>query len=141
MSTIERMTEIAEGMLKINEKIEQTVAGNYTMESNWGNYEIVKGLLAATNHRLLVVINGPFWNKRKDNFTYAQINTASMTPDKESLSLIMPDEVIRLYNLSAVDPCQDPEKFYKYILEKKTPPPKTTIAARDVEVLPPLPKK
>jgi hypothetical protein len=140
MANINKLAEIAEGMLKINEKIEQKVAGNYTIESGLGNYEIVKGLLAATNHRVLVVINQALFGIRKDSFTYAQINTVSMTPDEESLSLIMPDEVIELYSLSEADSCQEPEKFYKYIMEKKTPTPKTTITARDVEI-PSPPKK
>ncbi len=140
MANIYKLAEIAEGMLKINEKIEQKVAGNYTIESDVGNYEIVKGLLAATNHRVLVVINKPLFGMRKDNFTYAQINTVSMAPNGESLSLIMPDEVITLYDLTHVDPCREPENFYRYIIDKKTPPPKTTITARDVEVAPP-PKK
>ncbi|GEM_PF-4264910 len=137
MPGVDKLAEIAESMLKINEKIEQQVAGNYTVESECGNYEIVKGLLAATNHRMLVVLNKPLFGVRKDCFTYAQLNTVSMAPDGEDLSLVMPDEVIELYNLSCVDPCQEPDKFQKYVSEKKAPPPKTTITARDVEIVQP----
>jgi len=140
MANVDKLAEIAEGMLKINEKIEQRVAGNYTIESDFGNYEIVKGLLAATNHRVLVVLNKPLFGIRKDSFTYAQLNTVSMTPDEENLSLVMPDEVIELYDLSDVKCCQEPEKFQKYVNDKKAPPPKTTITARDVEIVPPLKK-
>jgi hypothetical protein len=140
MPGVDKLVEIAKSMLKVNEKIEQQVAGNYTVESECGNYEIVKGILAATNHRVLVVLNKPLFGVRKDSLTYAQLNTVSMTPDEESLSLVMPDEVIELYNLSGVDPCQEPDKFQKYVSEKKAPPPKTTITARDVEIVPP-PKK
>ncbi|MDZ7360496.1 MAG: hypothetical protein ONB46_07180 [candidate division KSB1 bacterium] len=137
MAGVDKLAEIAEGMLKFNEKIEQQVAGNYTVESECGNYEIVKGLLAATNHRVLVVLNKPLFGIRKDSFTYAQLNTVSMTPDEQNLSLVMPDEVIELYDLCKVDPCQEPEKFQKYVNEKKASPPKTTIMARDVEIVPP----
>jgi len=141
MANLARLNEIADGMVKSNEKIEQRVAGNYTVQSDIGNYEIVKGLLAATNHRVLVVLNKPLMGVNKDSFTYAQINTVSLAPDADEISLIMPDEVIKLSDLSSVDPCQEPEKFYKYILDKKTPPPKTTITARDVEVVQPPPRK
>jgi hypothetical protein len=143
MASIDKLNAIADAMVKtnLNEKIDQRVAGNYTIESSPRNFEIVKGVLAATNHRVLAVLTGPSLSVRKDSFTYAQITTASMTPDGESISLIMQDEVIKLSNLSDVDPCQEPEKFHKYIIDKKTMPPKTTIAARDVEVVQPPPKK
>jgi hypothetical protein len=117
--SIEELMSIAEGMVKSNEKIGQRVIGNFTIESSFGNYEIVKGLLVATNYRVLVVFEGPLRSIRKDSFTYPQINTVTMTPDQESLSLIMQDEVITLFDLSEVDPYQEPEKFHKYIIDKK----------------------
>jgi len=135
---IAELEYIAHGMLKKNEKIEAKVAGSYSIESSFGNHEIVKGFLAATNHRILVVLNAPLQGVRQDYFTYGQITTVSTTSDRSSISLIMPDEVITLFDV--IDECDDPEKFFKYITEKKTPPPKTTIMGRDVETLPPLKK-
>jgi hypothetical protein len=71
MSKIERMTEIAKGMLKPGEKIDRTIDGKelavggkmvYGDFSGAGN-EIIDGLLAATNHRLLVVMKPFIGNK------------------------------------------------------------------------------
>jgi len=130
------LKSIAMRMLKSNEKIEATAAGSYTTESSFGNYVIGEGFLAATNQRVLVVLNAPTQGIRKDSYTYAQITMLLL--NENNISLIMPDETITLSDI--IDDRNDLEKFYKYITDKKTPPPKTMIMARDVEIIPP-PKK
>jgi hypothetical protein len=132
---LEELEGIAVSMLKSNEKIEAKVAGSYTIESSFGNYEIVKGFLAATNHRVLAVLTAPMQKIRQDHFTFSQINVVSITSDGRSISLIMPDEVITLFDV--IDDCDDLEKFCKYITDVKTPLPKTTIEARHVKITPP----
>jgi hypothetical protein len=134
-----KLIRITEGTLKSNEKIEQVLVGNYKIEASLGNYEIIKGLLAATNHRVLMVLQKPLFGIRKDSFTYSQITTVSVEADENSISLILPDGMITLYDLSDVDPYQEPKKFQKYIIDKKTRPPKTTNMASDVKI--PLSKK
>jgi hypothetical protein len=123
-------------MLKVGEKIEAKVAGSYSNESAPGNHEIVKGFMAATNQRVLVVLNSVSLSTRKDCFTYGQV--ASATLNDGTLDLAVPGERITLFDV--IDDCDDPEKFKKFVSEKKTPPVKTTIAARDVEILPPAKK-
>ena len=136
MANLAKLKTIAEGMLKAGEKIEATVGGNYTNESGPGNYEIVKGFMAATNQRLVVVLNSDSLSTRKDSFTYPQVTGAAMHDN--CINVVIPDETITLSEVS--EECGDLEKFHKYVTEKKTPPQKTTIAARDVEVIQP-PKK
>jgi len=125
-------------MLKAGEKIEAKVGGSYSNDSGNGNYEIVKGFMAATNQRVLVVLNSVSLDIRKDSFTYGQIITATLTPEGDSVSLVMSNEIITLFDV--IDDCDDPKKFHKYISDKKAPPPKATIASLDVDVSPP-PKK
>ena len=125
-----KLEAIAESMLKAGEKIEAKVCGYYSNERGPGNYEIVKGLLAATNHRLLVSLS-----VRKDSFTYAQIT--SVTMQDGCINVVMPDQTIALSEVD--DTCGDLEKFHKYVNDKKKPPEKTTITARDVEI--PNPQK
>ncbi len=137
MANLAKLKTIAQSMLKAGEKIEATVGGDYSNESGPGNYETVKGFMAATNQRLLVVLNSASLSLRKDNFTYGQVTAATMNDD--CINIVLPDETITLSEIS--DDCGDLEKFHKYVTEKKTPPQKTTIAARDVEVTPPPPKK
>jgi len=136
MANLAKLKTIAQSMLKAGEKIEATVGGNYSNESGPGNYEIVKGFMAATNQRLLMVLNSAPLSTRKDNFTYPQVTAATMNDD--CINVVLPDETITLCEVS--DDCGDLEKFHKYVTDKKAPPQKTTIAARDVEVTPP-PKK
>jgi hypothetical protein len=138
MANFEKLEAIAEGMLKVGEKIEAKVAGSYSNESAPGNHEIVKGFMAATNQRVLVVLNSVSLSTRKDSFTYGQVATPPVLNDG-TLDLTVPGERITLFNV--VEDCDDPEKFKKFITEKKTPVPKTTILARDVEIPPPQPKK
>lgn len=133
---VTKLISIAESMLKNNERIEAKIAGDYSSEGFSGNYVIVKGLFAATNHRVLVVLNSVSLDIRKDSFTYGQVIT--VTRYGNQINLILPDETITLFDVK--DDCNDLEMFYKYISDKKTPPPKTTIASRDVEIAPP-PKK
>lgn len=127
---------VANRMLKFGEKIEAQVCGSYSNESGPGNYEIVKGYMAATNHRLLVVLNSVSFSLRKDSFTYPQVTCVTM--QDSCINVMMPDETITLFDVD--DFCGDLEKFYKYVNDKKTPPPKTTIAGRDMEVVPPAKK-
>lgn len=125
---------IASRMLKFGEKIEAKVEGRYSHESAQGNHEIVKGFMAATNHRVLIVHNSFSFRTQKDSFTYGQVTTVTTFGDK--INLILPDQTITLYEVDD----DDLERFHKYVTEKKTPPPKTTIAGRDIEVVPPAKK-
>lgn len=127
---------IASRMLKFGEKIEAQVCGSYSNESGPGNYEIVKGYMAATNHRVLIVLNSVSFSNRKDSFTYGQV--ATVTKYDDQINLVLPDETITLFDVD--DVCGDLEKFHKFVTEKKAPPPKTTIAGRDMEVVPPAKK-
>jgi len=136
MANLERLKASALSMLKAGEKIEATVGGNYSNESGPGNYETVKGFMAATNQRLLVVLNSASLSTRKDNFTYGHVTAVTM--NNGDVNIILPDETITLSEVD--DDCGDLEKFYKFVSDKKAPPPKTTITARDVEI-PPPPKK
>jgi len=136
MANLAKLEAIAKSMLKAGEKIEAQVCGDYTNESGPGNYEIVKGFMAATNHRLLVALNAVSLNVRKDSFTYAQITGVTMHDD--CINVMMPDETITLCEVD--DTCGDLEKFFKYVTDKKKPPDKTTITARDVEIPNPLKK-
>lgn len=135
MANLARLEAMANGMLKAGEKIEAKVGGDYTNESGPGNYETVKGFMAATNHRLLVALNSVSLSVRKDNFTYPQITCVTMQDD--CINVMMPDETITLCDVD--DRCGDLDKFFKYVTEKKTPPLKTTITGRDVEI--PNPQK
>ena len=133
MANLQRLEAIANSMLKAGEKSEAKVGGSYSNESGPGNYETVKGFMAATNHRLLVVLNAVSLSIRKDSFTYAQVTCVTMHDN--CINVMMPDETITLCEVD--DVCGDFEKFYKYVSDKKAPPPKTTITARDVEIPPP----
>lgn len=136
MANLARLEAMANGMLKAGEKIEAKVGGDYTNESGPGNYETVKGFMAATNHRLLVALNSVSLSVRKDSFTYAQITCATMQDG--CINVMMPDETITLCEVD--DTCGDLKKFYTYVNDKKRPPEKTTITARDVEIPNPLKK-
>jgi len=138
-ANISKLIEIAEQMLKSEEKIEQQVVGKIILKGFFGE-ETVDGLFVATNHRILVVINSLLQGIKKNSFTYKQVSTVSISDNEETITLSIPDEVITLYDLSDVNPYQEPEKFQKYINDKKTPPLKTMKMASDVEILPP-PKK
>lgn len=135
MANHAKLEAMAESMLKAGEKIEATVCGDYSNESGPGNFERVKGFMAATNHRLLVALNGVSLHVRKDSFTYPQITSVTM-PDG-CINVAMPDQTIMLHDVD--DICGDLEKFVKYVNDKKKPPDKTTILARDVEI--PNPQK
>jgi len=139
MANLERLEAMANGMLKAGEKIEAKVGGNYSNDSGNGNHEIVKGFMTATNHRVLVLLNSVSLNVRKDSFTYPQINAITKSPAGDEVSLVLPDETIKLFGVD--DDCEDLKKFHTFVSEKKTPPPKTTIAGRDIEIPPPPPKK
>ena len=130
MANHAKLKAMAESMLKAGEKIEEKVCGNYSNESGLGNFETVKGFMAATNHRLLVALNGVSLHVRKDSFTYPQITCITMQDG--CINVMMPDETITLFEVD--DTCGDPDKFFKYVNDKKKPPEKTIITARDVEI-------
>jgi hypothetical protein len=136
MANLEKLEAIANRMLKADEKIEAKVGGSYSNDSGNGNYEIVKGFMAATNQRVLVVLNAVSLDIRKDSFTYGQVVT--VTKYGNQINLVLKDETIKLYDVIDDD---DLEKFFKFVTDKKTPPPKTTVAGRDMEIPPPPPKK
>ena len=135
MANPAKLEAAAKNMLKAGEKIEAQVCGDYSNESGPGNYEIVKGFMAATNHRLLVALNSVSFSVRKDSFTYAQL--AGVTMQDGCINVMMPDETITLSEVD--DACGDLEKFFKYVTDKRKPPDKTTITARDIEI--PNPQK
>lgn len=133
-TTFAELDSVAKGMLESTERIEVPVIGSYTIESPLGNYEIVNGFLAATNHRVLVVLNHPMHKIRKDYFFYSQVNAVTILSNE--ISLILPDEVITLFDI--IDDCNDLEKFFKYIVDKRKPPEQMTNTARSVEMPNPL---
>ncbi|MDZ7291489.1 MAG: PH domain-containing protein [candidate division KSB1 bacterium] len=135
MVDVEGMKETATRILQTGEKIDCVVGGKMSYEVAPGNRSIVHGLFVATNDRVLVVIKQFLQNKTKD-FTYSQTTGVWMSEDKNHLTLQTRGTEFRLYDIDL----EAAEKFYKYVIDKKTPPPKTTITARDVEVAPP-PKK
>lgn len=126
-----RLEEIAYGMLKHGERIECKVIGNLSEG---------KGFFAATNHRILAVLAGHKDDEKsgmivKDSYTYAQINKILLHGD--SISIVMPDETLKLTDLTKFDSSDDAEKFYKYVNDKMTPA--SRIYPRDIEI--PNPKK
>lgn len=135
MASLEKLEAIAESMLKAGEKIEAKVGGNYVNESGPGNHEIVKGFMAATNQRVLVVLNSASLSVRKDSFTFGQVASANKNGD--TVDVAVPGERITLFEVD--EECDDPEKFQKFVADKKTPPPKTTVLGRDIEI--PNPQK
>lgn len=128
VSYISKLSNIATGMLKNGEKIEAMVAGSYAIETSSGKYEIFKGFFAATNHRILVVLDWPQNGIRKDSFTFGQLAGVSLTSDKNSISLLMPDEVITLFDV--INDLNDLEKFFKYIADKRKPPDRTVYSVK-----------
>jgi hypothetical protein len=135
MVDVEGMKERAQRMLQTGEKIEQAVGGKMYYSVEPERKAIVEGLFAATNDRVLIVIKQFLHSTTKD-FTYSQTTGVWVSEDKDRLTLQTRGEEFRLYDLES----EAAEKFHKYFSDKKTPAPKTTITARDVEVAPP-PKK
>lgn len=135
MANLRRLEAIAHDMLKAGEKIEAKVGGSYSDDSRPGKNEIVKGFMAATNHRLLVVLSSISLRIRKDSFTYAQITAITMHDNL--INLVMPDETITLFDVA--EGYADLKKFRSYVAEKKTALPKSENTAWSI-VIPPLKK-
>lgn len=107
MSKIDKLEEITKKSLKPGEKIEEKVAGKFVAASSAGS-EIVDGFFAATNHRVIVLINSVFDGRKLDSFTYGQVGSVSFNEKKQDLALCTPGEA---FTLSKV--CREKEKFAK----------------------------
>lgn len=135
MANLQRLEAIAHSMLKPGEKIEAKVRGSYSDDSRPGKNEIVKGFMAATNYRLLVVLNSISPGIRKDSIAYEQIT--AVTRHDHLINVVMPDETITLFEVDGG--YADPKKFYSYVAEKKMARPKPENTTQSI-VIPPLKK-
>jgi hypothetical protein len=120
MTNFDKLAAIAKGMLKTGENFDdrdEAVAGKTVVKTSAG-HEIVDGFFAATNHRVLVVINATFGGRRKDSFTYPQVGSVTFNEKENSMTLCTPGESFTLLELGDK---QNPKKFVEFVNEKKTP--------------------
>lgn len=118
-SNFDKLMEAVEKELKLGEKIEAKVSGKMTLQSS-SNYETGDGLLVATNRRMVIAIISMTMGPRIDRFTYKQVKSVLLIEGE--VRVVLPNEVLTLHYVVS-----DSEQFSKYIVDKKTPPPKNRV--------------
>jgi len=113
-----KLKEIAKEALKPEEQIENVVIGKMLDKSSFGT-EIVDGLFAATNHRMIIV-KKPIIGKKTDSFTYGQIGSISVTEAKDSVSLCTAGEVLTLKKIDK-DKEEETQEFVDNFKDRKKP--------------------
>lgn len=114
-----KLREAAIRKLESGEKIESEIAGKMMLKKP-SDDEIVGGLFAATNHRMIIVIVS-ISKKKRISLTYEQVG--GITLHDGSISVILPDKVLTLSSIDD-DAQHEFEKFFKYCNDKKKPPEK-----------------
>ena len=131
MPNVQKLEQVASGILRQGETIEKKAVGRTIINSEAGN-EIVDGFIGATAHHVIVLIYSIFGPKRLENFAYGQVTIPLFSEQNRTLTLIAANEPFFFTDVLG-EP--NPNDLVKFIREKKSTP-KVTFEASDLAVKP-----
>lgn len=116
MINIDKLTQIINGHLEADEKIEAKIAGR-TIVNNGAGEEIVDGLIGATEHRIFVLINSISINNRRIwPFAFTQVQLSKFDESENKFHLIVSE---KSFVFTDVLRNPNPQELIQFINNKK----------------------